>query len=155
MSNQNFEIIRDETAKLLEIIKLKELFRFKEFLVHYRYDFTPRIECSISELAWGFVKDPWFANDVAQNLEHILPDIRDEPPAFVKEWEETSDFAPDRCTMEVIEETVTVEAPVYSDESSSDWESSDWESDTLPPLSPLPVEEDFDYLYILALDEVN
>lgn len=85
--NENVEgIVLDEIKRLLPIIKLKELYRYKSALVHYRYDFTPRVECTVAELAWGFVRDPCYANQVTERLIEILPDIRDEPPVFVTEW---------------------------------------------------------------------
>lgn len=85
--NENYEgIVLDEINRLLPIIKLKELYRYKSALVHYRYDFTPRVECTVAELAWGFIRDPCYANQVTEKLMEILPDIRDEPPVFVTEW---------------------------------------------------------------------
>jgi hypothetical protein len=99
-------MINNETQNLLKIIKLRELYRYKDVLVHYRYGFTPKQECSIAELAWGFVKDPWCANEVASKLKTLLPDIRDEPPVFVREWEnlETS-----TATMEITSETTVID----------------------------------------------
>ena len=110
-TNENDDVpqgfLATETRNLLNIVKLRELYRFKSHLVHYRYDFTPKVECSIAELAWGFVKDPWNAVAVAENLERILPDIRDEAPVFVREWENIDIHT--NATMEMISETTTVE----------------------------------------------
>ena len=117
MSSQNTkkntqDLIDRETQNLLQIIKLRELYRYKNVLVHYRYDFTPKQECSIAELSWGFVKDPWFADAVATNVERYLPDIRDEPPVFVQEWNnietEEKKVNEQHATMEITQETTTI-----------------------------------------------
>ena len=142
--NQNVRpgIVEMETKNLLAIIKLRELFRFKQFLVHYRYDFEPKVECTIAELAWGFVRDPWFADAVADNLAQILPDIRDEPPVFVQEWENlgTEDTHASSATMEIFSEYTTIDyaeldlpPPLISDNDSDSDSDSDSYSD-MPPL---------------------
>ena len=123
-SNKNTHaIIEQETKNMLQIIKLRELYRYKNVLVHYRYDFTPKQECSIAELSWGFVKDPWFADAVATNVAKYLPDIRDEPPVFVQEWNDLSTKdegkVTQHATMEVTQETTIV--------------SNDCQNDDLPP----------------------
>ena len=135
MSTHNTHgIVREETTKLLDIIQLKELYRFKDYLVHYRYGFVPKMECSIMELAWGFVKDPCFANDVAKNLEKILPDIRDEPPVFVKEWEALDEEREEREEREELEEgeirvSYTIETETRTVESESHNDNEDDEDD--------------------------
>lgn len=148
--NENNEgIVWDEINRLLPIIKLKELYRYKSALVHYRYDFTPRVECTVAELAWGFVRDPCYANQVAEKLIEVLPDIRDEPPVFVTEWDNivttvtTSLQGPSivksEAVMDSYEEVVEVE--VNGDEN---------DENNLPPL-----EEDIDYSDVPRLEPVR
>lgn len=152
MSNSKKSLVDIETQNLLNIIKLRELYRFGSVLVHYRYDFTPRRECSVEELAWGFVKDPWFAKIVAEKIMRLLPDIREEPPLFVKEWNNLGKTTSVKATMDI--EVVTKEfddlPPLEDDQSNDelplledylpsndDLPPLEVDDDELPPLEPI------------------
>lgn len=65
-----------EAQKLRQIITCKGLRRFNNFLVNFRYN-HPQVEYTIDEFAWGFVRHPALADQVANLLREILIDIRD------------------------------------------------------------------------------
>jgi hypothetical protein len=54
------------------------LYRYKSALVHYRYDFTPRVECTVAELVWGFIRDPCYANQVTEKFIKYMEENKDE-----------------------------------------------------------------------------
>ena len=70
--------IKNETERIYDIVKLKDLFRLRGNLFHQRYEGTPKIECTISEVVWAHIKYPRLAYKVVESLEKIIPDIRDQ-----------------------------------------------------------------------------
>lgn len=75
MQDQLF--IKNETSRLYSIVKMRDLIRLREYLLHQRYDNNPKIECSLSELVWAHVRYPRLADQIIEKLNEVIPDIRD------------------------------------------------------------------------------
>lgn len=68
----NYYNYQDELKALLELIEFKQYHRYGQTL-YARYE-TMKPEITLCELAWGFCRNPCFANKLYGDLNNIVPD---------------------------------------------------------------------------------